>query len=595
MTDTNPATGHRNDGAAVPTHSTRPGRRLAFLTVGALGVVYGDIGTSPLYAMRECFGARSGIAPTRANVLGVLSLIFWSLIAGRHDQVRRLRAARRQPRRGRHPGADGAGPRQRRTRRRGAGVRDRARHVRRRAVLRRRHDHAGDLGAERGRGAGGRGAGASSRYVVPITRRRSWSACSSCSARGTGRVGALFGPVMLVWFVVAGGARRRRRSPATRRCCAALNPRYAVGFFVDARLASASSLLGAVFLAVTGAEALYADMGHFGRRPIRLAWFGARAAGAGAQLFRPGRAAAARPGARSRTRSTCWRPTGRSIRWSCSRPLATIIASQAVISGAFSLTRQAMQLGYLPRLEIRHTSAARDRPDLRAAGQLGADGRRRRGWCSASAVVERARRRLRHRRHRHDGHHDVARVRGRRRGAGTGAWRAGLAALGAVLRHRSRLPRRQPAARSPRAAGSRWSSACVLMLMTTWRRGRGPCIRRSPPAACRCDRVPRRHQTPSIRPRARHRRLHDRQSATIVPRALLHNLKHNKVLHERVVIADGDDRGRAARAARRARRGRGRSARLPSRRDLRYGFMESPNVPRALALCAAEGLHFDMM
>ena len=174
--------------------------------------------------------------------------------------------------------------------------------------------------------------------------------------RGTGRVGGFFGPVMVVWFVVHRRARRRSRScsspaillraqPALRHraVCAAIPWR---GFV----------LLGAVVLAVTGAEALYADMGHFGRAPDppRLAVL--RVPGAAAELFRPGRAAAARDPRRSRTRSIRLAPDWALYPLVVLASVATVIASQAVISGAFSMTRQAVQLGYLPRLEIRHTS-----------------------------------------------------------------------------------------------------------------------------------------------------------------------------------------------------------------------------------------------
>ena len=242
------------------------------LTLAALGVVYGDIGTSPLYTMREAFGHAGGLQLSEPAVLGVLSLVFWSLIlivtlkyvvlilrADNRGEGGVLAlgtlAARAVGDRSRH--SAGAGPRPLAGR---AG-----------AVLRRRPDHAGDLGARRRRGPGDR-----------RTRRSSPTSCRSpswCSlalflfqSRGTASVGRLFGPVMLVWFATLGllGLAQIVQSPSV---LAALDPRYAVGLFGHDGW-QAFVALGAIVLAVTGAEALYADMGHFGRSPIRLAWFG---------------------------------------------------------------------------------------------------------------------------------------------------------------------------------------------------------------------------------------------------------------------------------------------------------------------------------
>ena len=174
---------------------------------------------------------------------------------------------------------------------------------------------------------------------------------------GTAGVGRWFGPIMLVWFVVlfALGAPACRRSTRRfwRRCRRCMPIEFAVRHKVVAFVA-----LGAVTLAFTGAEALYADMGHFGRAPIRMAWLGARAAVAARQLLRPGRAAAGRSDVRSRIRSSASRRPGRSIRWSALATAATVIASQATISGAFSMAQQAALLGLSPRVHILHTSAS---------------------------------------------------------------------------------------------------------------------------------------------------------------------------------------------------------------------------------------------
>ena len=155
-------------------------------------------------------------------------------------------------------------------------------------------------------------------------------------------------------------------------------------------------------LAVTGAEALYADMGHFGRTPIRLAWFGLVLPGAGPQLFRPGCAASCAIPRRSSTRSTTWRPDWALLAADRACHLATIIASQAVISGVFSLTRQAIQLGYLPRMTGPPHLGHRDRPDLHPARQLAADGRRAAAGLRLP-LLRQPRRGLRHLGHRRDG------------------------------------------------------------------------------------------------------------------------------------------------------------------------------------------------
>ena len=190
---------------------------------------------------------------------------------------------------------------------------------------------------------------------------------------------------MALWFAVlaVSGLRAGRRGArrSSRRCRPTLRDRV----LRRATAASRSSRSAAVVLAVTGAEALYADMGHFGRPPIRRAWFlfvfpalTLNYLGQGALMLSATRA-------RSRTRSSCWSPTGRGSRWSCWRRSPTVIASQAVISGAFSVTRQAVQLGFLPRLTHPPHLGARGRPGLRAGRQLGAVRRRRARSWSASA------------------------------------------------------------------------------------------------------------------------------------------------------------------------------------------------------------------
>ena len=171
----------------------------------------------------------------------------------------------------------------------------------------------------------------------------------------------------------ARGARRRRTSSTDPAILRALEPALRAAASCSRTAGIAFVALGAVVLCVTGAEALYADMGHFGKRPIRIAWFGLVMPALVLNYFGQGALLLAHPESGRATRSSelapDWAllPAGR-----CSRPAPTVIASQALISGAFSMTKQAIQLGYLPRMRVMHTSVARDRPDLPAGRQLGA-------------------------------------------------------------------------------------------------------------------------------------------------------------------------------------------------------------------------------
>ena len=331
------------------------GRYLAVLALGALGVVYGDVGTSPLYAVRECFHGSHRVATTPGNILGILSLIFWSLtlIISIKYLVLVMRADNR--------GEGGIlalmallGPR------RGESPRSAGRHF----VL----ISLGLFGAALLYGDGiitpaisvlsaVEGLKVATPYftpfVVPITIVI-LIGLFFFQKRGTGGVGAVFGPVMVVWFATLAilGVAELLRAPAV---LAAVNPWHALDFFIRNKL-HGFLVLGDVVLAVTGAEALYADMGHFGKRPIRLAWFVLvlpalmlNYFGQGALLLRVP-AAAENPFYRLA-------PDWGLYPLVALATFATVIASQAVISGAFSLTRQAVQLGYSPRVEVDHTSA----------------------------------------------------------------------------------------------------------------------------------------------------------------------------------------------------------------------------------------------
>jgi KUP system potassium uptake protein len=333
-------------------HASPRGRRLAALALGALGVVYGDIGTSPLYAIRECFHGTYGVEPTRAHVLGVLSLVFWALVIV--ISIKYLVFVVRADNRG-----EGgilalvalAVPRDLPPR--GAGWVLALVGVFGAALL------YGDgmitpaisvLSAVEGLEVA---TPALAPYVLPTTVTI-LVGLFTLQGRGTGRIGALFGPVMVLWFAVlaalgVGGIMH------DRAVLAALAPWHAVSFLAE-QGGVGFVVLASVFLVVTGGEALYADLGHFGRRPIRLAWFGLvlpalllNYFGQGALLLQDPSAAAS-PFYRL---APAWALYPLVALATC----ATVIASQAVISGAFSLTAQAIQLGYCPRLSVAHTSA----------------------------------------------------------------------------------------------------------------------------------------------------------------------------------------------------------------------------------------------
>ena len=329
------------------------GRYLAFLALTALGVVYGDIGTSPLYAIREAFHGPHAIAVTPGNVLGVLSLIFWSLVLVvtikyvvviiRADNkgeggVLALMALVQGSRlaRGLSPrrimivlGISGA------------------------ALL--YADGAltpaiSVMGAVEGLGVA---APALAGWVVPLTLVI-LIGLFLFQKRGTAGIGAVFGPVILVWFTTIGilGVTGIVREPSV---LAAVLPHHAAGFFAE-DVGRGFLVLGAVFLVATGGEALYADLGHFGRRAIQIAWLGVALPGLLLNYFGQGALLLREPAAAVNPfyhLAPTWALYPLIVIATC----AAVIASQAVISGSFSLTRQAVQLGYCPRMQIEHTSS----------------------------------------------------------------------------------------------------------------------------------------------------------------------------------------------------------------------------------------------
>jgi KUP system potassium uptake protein len=344
-----------------PALSEQPtGKRLAALSLTALGVVYGDIGTSPLYTIKECFGAEYGFVPNPANVYGILSLIVWSLVVV--VAIKYLVFILQADNRGEggvlamlalliQRGQDGPGRRRRRL-----------------LIL------LGIFGTALLFGDGVitpaisvLGAMEGLEVVAPDLTRMVVAATVVIlfllflfQKKGTTRVGRTFGPITLIWFLTIGtlGAMEIARAP---EILAAVNPGYGIRFFIDHGFVG-FAVLGAVFLAVTGAEALYADIGHFGKRPIRLAFFSLVLPCLLLNYFGQGGLLLRDPSAVS---NPFYLLAPRSFLYPLLviSTLAAIVASQALISGAFSLAQQSIQLGYSPRLTITHTSA-------REAGQI---------------------------------------------------------------------------------------------------------------------------------------------------------------------------------------------------------------------------------
>ncbi|WP_133717293.1 potassium transporter Kup [Methylocaldum gracile] len=334
-------------------HSTlqrlKPGRTVTL--VGTLGIVFGDIGTSPLYAMRVAFSGPHAIAPSETNILGVLSLIFWSLIV-----IVCLKYAAIMLR------ADNRGE---------GGIMALVSLASRAAIDSPRRRRVivliGLIGAALFYGDGiltpavtvtsaveGLAVVAPklNEFVVPVTLAI-LTLLFLLQRKGTSRVGRLFGPIMLLWFFCLGilGARSILVTPEV---LAAANPWYGARFLIEEEWYSLV-VLGAVVLVVTGAEALYADIGHFGVRPIRMAWFAVALPalllnyfGQGALLLRESEA--------TQNPFYLLAPEWGALPLLILATITTVIASQAVISGVFSTTLQAIQLGYLPRVRIYHTS-----------------------------------------------------------------------------------------------------------------------------------------------------------------------------------------------------------------------------------------------
>jgi len=331
-----------------PSEQQHSPRYLLTLSLGALGVVYGDIGTSPLYAFRECFSKEHHLPVSQTNIFGILSLITWSLVIV--ISIKYLLIVMRADNRGE------------------GGILALMSLVRPRKSKRR--------GALLGLALFGSallyGDGMITPAITVLSAVEGLKVATPVfepyiiliavviliglfwvQKHGTARIGAMFGPVMLVWFATLAvmGVWQISHDP---RVLLAVLPHHAVRFFIENQL-TGFLVLGSVFLVVTGGEALYADMGHFGIRPIRIAWFYFVFPALLLNYFGQGAFLMHTPGGADEPFFKM------APQWSIYplvvlATLASVIASQAVISGAFSLTRQAVQLGYLPRIRIRHTS-----------------------------------------------------------------------------------------------------------------------------------------------------------------------------------------------------------------------------------------------
>ena len=559
------------------------GKYLAGLCLGALGIVYGDIGTSPLYALRECFHGPHAIAPTESNVFGVLSLVFWSLVVV--ISIKYLVFVMRADNRG----EGGILALMSLIRQRGEGVHG----------LRWGLAMLGLFGAALLYGDGMitpaisvlsaveglRVATPLFEHVIEPITIVILIGLFLLQRRGTGGVGAIFGPVMLVWFacIAALGLFEVARVP---RVLGAIDPRHAVAFFAD-NGETGFLVLGAVFLVVTGGEALYADMGHFGARPIRIAWFAlvlpalvANYFGQGALLLRDP-SAASNPFYRL---APAWSLYPMVIL----STIATVIASQAVISGAFSLTRQAVLLGYSPRLRIDHTSE-------REIGQIYIPSV---NWTLMAATIALVL-----------GFESSSNLAAAYGVAVTTTMAITTILMAVVARERWGWSPAKSAALAAaflvpdlafftanivKVPHGGWFAlavaAAVFTLMTTWRRGRQILDARLREEMLEIDLFLKDVAKESI-PRVPGTAIYMSRTANGVPPALLHNVKHNKVLHKRIVFltVQTEERPRVS------SRDRVKVADLGHgifRIVARYGFMEDADVPKLLAKVEAPGLEF---
>jgi len=567
-----------------PAEQQQSRRYLFVLSLGALGVVYGDIGTSPLYAFRECFAPEHHLTPTPANILGILSLVFWSLVVV--ISIKYLVFVMRADNRGE-----------------GGILALMSLVTPRRSVRRRWLLGLGLFGAALLYGDGMITPAISvlsaveglevathqnvESYVVPLTILI-LIVLFMVQKFGTAKVGSFFGPVMLVWFATIAvlGAWQITHEP---HVLSAISPIHAYRFFATNHL-TGFLVLGAVFLVVTGGEALYADMGHFGAKPIRLAWFSyvfpallLNYFGQGAYLLH--------------TPSGIDQPFFKMAPSWMLYPLvglatvATVIASQAVISGAYSLTRQAVQLGYLPRIRVRHTSE-------REIGQIYIGSI---NWVLMIAAIGLV----------------LAFKRSTNLAAAYGvAVTATMAVttmlLGAYAREKwgwsllraslfmtplliidvaffgANIVKIWDGGWFPLVVG-----LVIYSMMSTWRLGRRILSKKLASGAMSIEDFLGQLAGKKI-PRVPGTAIFMSRNPEGVPTTLLHNIKHNKVVHQCVVLmtVETEDRSHLAENERYEWQDLGYGV---FRLMLHFGFMEDPNIPEVLERIGTQPVSFNPM
>ncbi|MFZ2974581.1 MAG: potassium transporter Kup [Ferribacterium limneticum] len=559
------------------------GKRFAALALAALGVVYGDIGTSPLYAVKEVFAGNHPIPVTVSNIYGSLSLFFWALIVV--VSIKYVSFIMRADNRGE------------------GGImalialalhtaQNKPKQTRLIMIF-------GVLGAAMFYGDGMVTPAISvlsaveglevitpafKSFVIPITMIVLF-VLFFVQRSGTAKVGAFFGPVMMLWFTVLAllGLHNIVAHPGI---LLAINPVYGIEFLLENKAMSLIAM-GNVVLAVTGAEALYADMGHFGRKPISRAWFAFVLPALVLNYFGQGALILAEPEA-AKNPFFLSAPEWALIPLVALATMATVIASQAVISGAFSVTRQAMQLGFVPRMEVQHTSdkeqgqiylpavnwglmvavmilvlGFKSSNNLAAAYGIAVTGDMVITSILATVVVAKV-------------------------------WKWGWVKAGLLFACFLAVELVFLAANILKIPDGGWfpllAGMAIFIVMMTWKRGRqllsarlqGERLELSMFLDSLASSMPTRVAGTSVFLNA---------DPKGVPHALLHNLMHNKVLHERVVLLSVQffdvpyvpDIDRVE---------------VHQLKEnfwsvvIHYGFMDDPNVPGALDRCAVFGLDF---
>jgi KUP system potassium uptake protein len=578
-----PASAPAADAPAAPSHPARQG--LAALTLAAIGVVYGDIGTSPLYTVAEIFKPATGVALDARNLVGAISVIFWALmlVVTLKYVVLILRADNH-----------GEGGGLALTALAARAVRDKPglRHVLLLLGVFGATLFYGDsvitpaisvLGAMEGLEIVTPGL---KPYVVPLSVLVI-AGLFLVQRLGTSFVGRFFGPVIVVWFgtLAVVGVTHIAQQPAI---LAALNPWHAWDFLTH-RGWHLFAALGAIVLALTGAEALYADMGHFGRKPIQIAWTGLVLPALALNYMGQGALLMGDPKAIENPFFRLF-PDALLIPAVVLATMAAIIASQAVISGAYSMTKQAIQLGFLPRMEVRYTSA-------REAGQIYLPAV---NWLLAIGVVAAV--------------------------LGFGSSSALAAAYGIavtltmmittvltwfVIRDGWHLPAPVAAAATVfflildallvagclvKFLDGGWFPLALgfglFIVMSTWARGRELLM-----DSIRSEGLELQPFIDALDPRTIHRvertAVYAVANPETVPQALLHNLKHNQVLHERNIVLNVQfaDRPWVPMNERLQVEALGHCF---WRVTLRFGFMNTPDVPKALALADSHGLRIPL-